>query len=207
MFARMIRTSALVLSAVVVLGCTLWAQSVEIFSANPSATLTVVIKGKLGPILSGSDPLGLNGDSGTLTLKASESLKPIAHTANSATYKLPAGAITVTAGTNKFTTKTPSKMTISLGSSADILTLKATGPSGLMLTDTSYLQTGSWTTAVLKHPGVFKPSPQKLTPAKTANGPGSKLSYTIFNGTTVLGFTGTISNQDTVDLQLPEEED
>lgn len=204
MFARMVRTSALVLGAVVASGCAVWAQSVEVFRQPATHTLTIVIKGKLGPILSGSDPLGLDGQSGKLTLKASESLKPIAHTSHSATYKLPAGAITVTAGSNKFTTNSPSKMTISLGSSADILTLKAAGPSGLMLTDTSYLKTGSWTTAALKHPTTFSPSPQKLTPAKTANGPGSKLSYTIFGGNTVLGFTGTISNQDAAPSVLPE---
>ena len=205
MFARITRTVAIVLSTVIAMGCTLFAQSVEVFDWPATHTLTIVIKGTLGPILSGSDPLGLNGDSGQLTLKASESLKPIAHTAHSATYKLPAGAITMTAGSNKFTTNTPSKMTITLGSSADILTLKAAGPDGLMLTDTSYLKTGSWTTAVLKHPTTFKPSPQTLTPAKTANGAGSKLSYTIFGGTTVLGFSGTISNKDAMDLVLPGE--
>jgi hypothetical protein len=199
MLARMIRTFAIVLVAVVTLDCALWAQSAEVISVNSSAgTLTVVIKGKVGPVLSGPDPLGINGQSGQLTLKASESLKPIAHTTHSATYKLPAGAITVTAGSYKFTTKSSSKLTFALGSTADVLTIAASGPDGLMVTDTSYLKSGSWTTAVLQHPGVFKPSPQKLTPAHKANGPGSKLEYIIFGETTILGFTGTASNQGVV---------
>jgi len=195
MLARIARTSALFLAIVAALSFAVQAESIEALR-NPAGTLTVTIKGKLGPILSGDDPLGLNGESGKLTLTASESLKPIKHTANSATYKLPAGAITVTAGSNKFTTDKSSTMTISLSSSADILTINASGPDGLMVTDTNYLKTGSWTKAVLKHPGVFKPSPQKLTAAKTENGPGSKLSYTIFGDTTVLGFNGTAANHD-----------
>ena len=74
-------------------------------------------------------------------------------------------------------------MVINLTSTADTLTFiiagKVDGVS-LMVTDTSYLKAGSWTTAVLKHPGVFSPSPQKLTAAKTAGGPGSKIKYTGF---------------------------
>jgi len=206
MLSKIVRTSALVL-VVLVLGCTTWAQSIELAAVSPAThTLTITLKGTLGPILSGSDPLGLNGQSGTVTIMASESLSPTKHTATSATYTLPAGAITVTAGTNKFTTTSPSKMIINLMSTADTLTLIASGPSGLMITDTTFLKTGSWTTAVLKHPGVFKPPQQKLTSAKTAGGPGCKVKYTIFGSTTVLGFHGTGSNRATVDPVLPDED-
>ncbi|HSY99605.1 MAG TPA: hypothetical protein VK788_08920 [Terriglobales bacterium] len=209
MLSKMLGTSALIV-ALSVLACTAWAQSIEIGKVNPAThTLTITIKGTIGPILSGTDPLGLDGQTGTVKILASESLNPTKHTATSATYTLPAGAITVTAGSNKFSTKSPSKMVINLTSTADTLTFiiagKVDGVS-LMVTDTSYLKAGSWTTAVLKHPGVFSPSPQKLTAAKTAGGPGSKIKYTVFGGTSVLGFTGTASNSATVDPVLPEDD-
>lgn len=208
MLSKKVYASALILVSIVVLGCTGWAQSFDVAARVVPATktLTITLKGTLGPILSGSDPLGLNGQSGTVTVMASESLSPTKHTSTSATYKLPAGAITVVAGSNKFTTTSPSKMIVNLMSTADTLTLIVAGPSGLMVTDTTFLKTGSWTTAVLKHPTVFKPSPQKLTSAKTATGPGCKVKYTIFGSTTVLGFHGTGSNSATVDPVLPDED-
>lgn len=207
MLSKIVRTSALVLVAVLVLGCTIWAQSTEFAAVNPAThTLTITLKGTIGPILSGSDPLGFDGKSGTVTIMASESSSPTKHTATSATYTLPAGAITVSAGTNKFTTTSPSKMIINLTSTADTLTLIVAGPDGLMVTVTTFLKTGSWTTAVLRHPGVFKPSPQRLHSAKTAGGPGCKIKYTIFGSTTVLGFSGTASNKATADPVLPDED-
>ncbi len=205
MLSKVVRTSVLILVAVVV-GCAVWAQSVDITALSPTTTLTITITGRLGPILSGSDPLGLNGASGTLVVLASESLTPTAQTATSATYKLPPGAITVTAGTNKFKTTSPSKMIIHLTSTADVLTLIAAGPDGLVVTDTTFLKAGSWTSAVLKHPGVFKPSPQKLTSATSATGPGCKVKYTILGSTSVLGFHGTGASRATVDPVLPEED-
>lgn len=207
MLSKVVRTSSLILIAVVVLGCAVWAQSVEISAVSPAThTLTITIKGTIEPILSGTDPLGLDGNSGTVKVLASESLSPTSHTATTATYKLPPGAIKVTAGSNKFTTTSPSKMMIKLTSTADVLTLIAAGPDGLIVTDTTYLKAGSWTTAVLKHPGVFMPSPQKLTSATSASGPGCKVKYTIFGSTTVLGFHGTGSSSATVDPVLPEDD-
>jgi len=206
-----VHTSALLLIAVVGLSSAIWAQSIDVTTENlavvpASNTLTITLKGKIGPILSGSDPLGLDGQSGTVTIMASESLSPIKHTTTSATYRLPAGAIKVTAGSNHFTTNTPSKMIINLLSNADTMTLQVSGPSGLQVTDTTFLKAGSWTNAVLKHPTVFKPSPQKLSPAKTSNGPGCKVSYKIFGTTTVLGFTGTGSDKVTAGSVLFEHE-
>jgi hypothetical protein len=206
----MVHTSALVLVAVLVLGSTIWAQSIEVGALNPGVaptthTLTITGKGTLGPILSGTDPLGLNGLGGKVTVMASESLSPTKHTATSATYTLPAGAITVTAGSYQFTSTSPSKMIINLTSTADTLTLIVAGPYGLMVTDTTYLKAGSWTNAVLKHPTVFKPSPQKLTAAKTAGGPGCKIKYT-YGSTTILGFHGTGSNSATANPVLPDDD-
>jgi len=205
MLSKILRTSAWIL---VVTGSAMWAQSVEVAAVNPAThTLTITIKGTLGPILSGTDPLGLDGTNGTVVVMASESLSPTKHTATSATYTLPPGAIKVTAGTNKFTTKSPSKMIIKLTSTADILTLMVVDKTtGLTVTDTTYLQAGSWTSSVLKHPGVFKPSPQTLKSAISANGPGCKVKYTIFGSTTVLGFNGTGASSSTVDPELPEED-
>jgi len=208
MLSKIVRMSIFVLVTFVVLGCTVWAQSSEITAAAPTThTLTISLKGTLGPILAGSDPLSLDGKSGAVTILASESLSPTKHTSTSATYTLPPGAIKVTAGSNKFTTKSPSKMIINLTSTADILTLIISDTKdGLMVTDTTFLQAGSWTKAVLKHPGVFKPSPQNLTSAKSANGPGCKVKYTIFGSTTILGFTGTGASSATVDPVLPDED-
>jgi hypothetical protein len=209
MLSKMFRTSVVIV-AFLVLGCTAWAQSIELGAVNPATrTLAITVKGTIGPMLSGSDPLKLDGKSGTVKILASESLHPTKHTATSATYTLPAGAITVTAGTNKFSTKSPSKMVINLTSTADILTLIIAGQVdgvSVMVTDTTFLKAGSWTTAVLKHPGVFAPSPQKLTAAKTAGGPGCKIKYTVFGNTSVLGFKGTGSNSATVDPVLPEDD-
>ncbi len=210
MLSKAVHKSAWVLASVIVLGCMVWAQSAEVETAVVPAThtLSITVKGTIGPLLSGSDPLGIDGLKGTIKILASESLKPTKHTATSATYTLPAGAITVTAGTNKFSTKSPSKMIINLTSTADTLTLIVAGKVegvSLMVTDTTYLKAGSWTTAVLTHPGVFAPTPQKLTAAKTATGPGCKIKYTIFGSTSILGFSGTASNSATVDPVLPEE--
>jgi hypothetical protein len=212
MTSKIARFFALMLATLFVPGSTIWAQSVEVSVFNPGAspathTLTITLKGTLGPILSGSDPLGLNKQSGMITVMASESLKPTKHTATSATYSLPAGAITVKTTSQQFTTTSPSKMIIHLTSKADTLTLIVAGPQGLTATDTTFLKTGSWTTAVLMHPTVFKPSPQKLTSAKSASGPGCKVKYTIFGTTSVLGFHGTGSSGATLDPLLPDEVD
>jgi hypothetical protein len=207
MLSRKIHAAAFALAIVLTLGSTIWAQSGAVASRVPAThTLTITLKGTIGPILSGSDPLGIDGAKGTVTILASESLSPIKHTTTSATYTLPAGAIKVVAGTNHFTTTHPSKMIINLTSSADTLTLVVMGPSGLQVTDTTFLQAGSWTKGVLKHPAVFNPSPQSLTPAKTAGGPGCKIKYTVFGSTTVLGFTGTGSSKASVDPLLLDDD-
>ena len=209
--SKIVHASVLVIAAVLVLGCTIWAQSSDADAAvvPTTQTITAKSKGTLGPILSGSDPLGLNGASVGLTVLVSESLSPKKHTSTSATYTLPAGAITVEEGNNKFSTTSPSKLIVKLTSTADILTLSfvvsAEGEQ-ITVTDTAYLKAKSWTTAVLKHPRVFKPSPQKLTSAKTAGGPGSQLKYTIEGSTTVLGFAGTDSNSAKADPVLPDED-
>ena len=187
----MLRKKFCVFATILCVACMVSGNAIA--QLSPAAkTLTITIKGTLGPILSGSDPLGANGKAGRLEIKASESLKPTKHTSNSATYTLPAGAVTVTVGSEKFQTSSKSTMVVKLTSKANILTLIADGPDNVQVTGTAYLKTGSWTTAVLKHPTTFTPSPQKLTAAKTANGPGSKVSYNFF-GTTVLGLNGTAS--------------
>ncbi len=203
---KTISISTLIFIAVSLSGSQLLAQSTESksFGQPASKTLTIVVKGTLGPILSGQDPLGADGQGGKLTVKASESLSPQKHTSNSATYRLPAGAMTVTFGSNHFQTTSPSTMTVKLTSTADVLTLVASGPDKIEVTGTAYLKTGSWTTAVLKHPTVFKPSPQTLKSAKTASGPGSKVKYTFFGSPTVLGLTGNATCSQAAGAEVPE---
>ncbi len=201
--------TALVLIAVLTLGCTTWAQASEAASVSGSVaqkkskTLKITIKGKIGPILSGSDPLGLDGEKGSVEVVASESLSPTSQSGSSVTYTLPAGAITVKSGKEEFKTDSPSTMTIDLTDSADVLTLIAAGPDGLMVTSTTYLEADSWTTGVFTHPETFTPSPQDLTSASSAGGPGCQIEYVIEGITTVLGFSGTASNKDPVDPVLP----
>jgi len=64
----------------------------SMFAASP-VTLTITLNGSLA-LISGPDPLGGNGSSATATAAISESAVPKSHTANSATYLLPAGSVT-----------------------------------------------------------------------------------------------------------------
>jgi hypothetical protein len=86
MFVRLARLSAVVLAAVLASGSATWAHA---------RTLTIVLDGTLGPVISGSDPAGLDGQSATVTITAKESLTPYKMTAKSASYHIPAGSITV----------------------------------------------------------------------------------------------------------------
>lgn len=164
-----------------------------------AANITYTITGTLGPILSGSDPLGANGETGTLTAVVSTSLTPTSHTSTSATYTLPAGAITVNIGGTIYGTT---------GTSTLKYTFPAAGPDTMVITTTvsvdglsgtvvgtASLAKGSFTSAVTKHPQKFKPSPQTLKAATKAGGAGSQVKYTVpILGTTVLGLAGTASN-------------
>jgi|HubBroStandDraft_1064217.scaffolds.fasta_scaffold62694_2 hypothetical protein len=193
-------------STALVLGlCPLLAQSI------PDTTITANITGTIGKILSGSDPLALSGQSGVVTVMVSESLSPTKTTANSATYTLPPGAITLTFDTTTYTTTSASTMKI---------TLPANGPDVLVLTasikddkltvsvvGTIDLKHGSFKASVLDHPAPFKPSPQTLTTATSTTGTGSKLQYTFFGSTTVLGLSGTASDSAAQDPVLPEDDE
>lgn len=164
-----------------------------------AASITYTINGTLGPVLSGRDPLGANGESGVLTAVANTTLVPTSHTATSATYTLPAGAITVTIGSTTYATT---------GTSTMKYTFPAAGPDNMIFTTTvsingingtvvgtAALAKGSITRAVLKHPTRFKPFPQTLTPATKAGGTGSQVKYTVpLFGSTYLGLSGTASN-------------
>jgi len=210
MLSRIVRAFALVLVVFLVLGRVTWAQSTPDASVSQATqTLTITIGATLGPVLSGSDPIGADGQSGTVTILASESLSPTKHTKNFATYTLPAGAITAIVGGETFTSTSPAKMTIKLAKKADTLTLIfASSIDGFKftITDTTALAPGSWTTAVLEHPEVFTPSPQTLTAAESATGPGSKFKYTFEGTATVLGVSGTASSSAASDPDLPDDD-
>jgi hypothetical protein len=162
----------------------------------PAQALTIVVDGTLGPVISGSDPAGLDGDSATVTITASEKLKPYKTTGKSASYHIPAGDITVDVNGTDYMSTSQSSMTVKLGSKADLLTFKASleiDGFRVSVSDVSSLQTGSWSKSVLQHPAPFSPSPQDLTE------PSSNFTYTVFGETTVLGVTGTASNSDAPD--------
>jgi len=194
-------------STVLVLGiCPLFAQSVA-----PDTTITTNIYGTVGPVLSGSDPLGANGGTGVLKVVASESLSPISTTATSASYRLPPGAITLTLNGTAFTTTSASKMTFTVPSQGPDYVLLNAAFQELGLTVTfagrAALKHGSFTSAVFTHPTPFSPSPQKLVSATTATGPGTRIQYTIQGLTTVLGFSGGASNTSALDAVLPDDSD
>jgi hypothetical protein len=184
--------------------CPLWAQPA------PDTTLTITIAGTLGPVLSGSDPLKADGHSGTLKVMASESLSPTKKTASSATYTLPAGAMSVVIDGATYKTTGPSKMTIILGAGSDTVVLAATVEKlGIKATvsGTAVLKKGSFPASVLTHPTTFQPTPQHLTAATTASGTGSKVQYTALGSTTILGLTGSASDSAAADAVIPDDDD
>ena len=159
----------------------------------PGSVLTIDFDGTLGPIISGNDPAGLDGQSATVTVTVKESINPYKTTSKSASYHIPAGDITLSVNGTNYSSTTRSSMTIKLGGKADLLTLKARVTvlgHEVNVSDTSSLQSGSWTSGVLQHPAPFSPSPQDLSE------PSSTFTYSVFGETTVLGVTGTASNSD-----------
>lgn len=159
----------------------------------PGKTLTLTLDATLGPVISGNDPAGLDGQSATVTVTVKESLDPYKTTASSASYHIPAGAVTVSINGSDYTSTSRSTMIVKLGKKADLLALKARlDISGFIVTvsDTSALAAGSWDSGVLQHPELFSPSPQDLSE------PTSTFTYSVFGETTVLGVAGTASNSD-----------
>ncbi len=198
MVSGTIRALLLGLAVAAATGGAAWAQQ---GGWPPANTLTIVLDGTLGPILSGNDIAGLDGQSATVTVTASEALKPFKVTKSSASYHLPAGAIVVDVNGMNYTSTSRSTMTIKLGSNADVLTLKSSlsveGHS-VKVTDVTSLQTGSWTSSVLQHPAVFSPSPQTLT------SPSSNFKYIVLGQTTVLGVSGTASDSDAANADIAD---
>jgi hypothetical protein len=161
--------------------------------ASPDASFTISVNGSLGKVLAGSDPVGGSGKSGVIDVKVSETLSPVAHTATSATYRLPVGSVTIG---GKSAGGTPTMMKISTPAKGPV-TIFCSGNvnvSGFTthVTATVVLAHGSFPASVLKHPAPFK-SPQTLTPATRAGAVGNKVSYTA-GGTTVIALSGTISD-------------
>lgn len=163
-----------------------------------AASITYTISGAVGPVLSGGDPLGAAGKAGSVTAVVGSTLKPMSHTKTSATYKLPAGAVTVHLGGQNISAKTSTVKYTFPPAGPDTMVITATGTvegiSGTVVGTVS-LAKGSFTHLVTKHPQKFTPSPQNLTAATSAGGPGSQIKYSAaIVGTTVLGLSGTASN-------------
>jgi hypothetical protein len=199
MVSGTIRACALGLAGVVATAATACAQP---YAWPAGKTLTIVLDGTLGPILSGSDPAGLDGQSATVTVAASESLKPYKMTSSSASYHLPTGAIVVDVNGTNYASTSRSTMSIKLGSKADVLSFKSSlsiDGQKIKVSDVTSLQSGSWTNVVLQHPAVFSPSPQNLS------SPTSNFTYTVFGETTVLGVAGTASDSDAADAEFADE--
>ncbi len=164
-----------------------------------AANITYNISGTLAPVLSGSDPLGANGETGVLTAVVSSTLVPTSKTQTSATYTLPVGAISVVIGGTTYGTTGTSTLKYSFppaGPDTMVFTasIMVDGLKGTVV-GTASLAKGSFKGAVTKHPTKFTPSPQTLTAATKAGGPGSQIKYSnALLGSTVLGLAGTASN-------------
>lgn len=158
----------------------------------PAATTTVdiTITGVLSPVLAGSDPLNVNGQTGTIQIKADEGLSPSNHSGSSSQYELPVGAIRVSAGALNYVSTTRSTIIVTLTHEADVLTVVAGSPIVSTLAATIYLAPGSWKNTVLTHPAPFHPSPQNIISATTNGGKGSQVTYLLAGKATVLGLTG-----------------
>jgi hypothetical protein len=184
------------LTAIVAMAGAASAQSADWPAAK---MLTISLDATLGPVLSGSDPAGLNGESATVTVTASEGLKPYKTTGSSSSYHLPAGAIVVDVNGTDYQSTSRSTMTIKLGTKADVLSFKSSLEiEGLKVnvTDTTSLASGSWSKKALQHPMLFAPSPQTLT------SPSSHFQYDVFGEATDLGVSGTASNSDAAEAEL-----
>jgi len=143
--------------------------------APAQSTVTYTITGTLGPVLGGTDCLGLDNMMLSLTASISSKSVPIKTTTVSATYKLPAGSVSVTIGGTNFKNTKPWTVTYILNSTSDNLTFAGAGMSGTTYIINANLKVKSFPPTVLGttgHPSVFKPSPQTLT------SPASFLSYT-----------------------------
>jgi hypothetical protein len=163
----------------------------------PDTVVTTNVTGTLGPKLAGSDPIAADGQHVVILINASASSAPIKKTADSATYRLPEHAVKITIGNHTHNTYAPSTMQITVPPhGADTIVLHCTiyvKGIAMPVVATISLAAGSFSKAVLSHPTTFK-SPQHLTSAATAVGPGNKLSYTALGGSTVLGLTGTANS-------------
>ena len=164
-------------------------------AASPAAsTLTISLSGIPGPLLAGSDPLNIEGQNASVTVTASESLKPKKQASDYVSYSLPSGSVSVSILGIKFPNTSNATMDIKLTPKADILTVTAPIPLGAVVTLTAFLAPGSWTTSVFKNPAPFSPSPQNLTAAAVAKQAGSQVKYSFLGSVSILGLTGTASN-------------
>jgi hypothetical protein len=162
-----------------------------------AASITYTISGTLGAALSGSDPLGASGGSGIVTAVVGTTLVRTSKTKTSATYTLAAGAVTVVIGgktypasssTLKYSFPPAGPDTMVFTATVSVDHIKGT------VVGTASLAKGSLTAAVTKHPHKFTPSPQTLTAAVVAGGPGTQIEYTALGSSTVLGLSGSASN-------------
>jgi hypothetical protein len=170
-----------------------------------SPTLTLTVTGTLGPVLSGPDRFGLDGRPVVFTITTSESLPPFMRKGSAVEYQPPISDVSATvagigfvplvlSGFPPLTLAAALTPTADIGIVSGVFSNTNDGGAGFSpVRGTIFLEPGSWNKTVLKHMTAFSPSPQNLTAAASATGPGSKLEYN-FGGATVLGLTGTASS-------------
>ena len=163
-------------------------------SSPAASTVTFTVSGTPGPLLAGSDPLNIGGQSASVTVSASESLNPTKQASNFVSYSLPPGAVNISILGINLPSSGNATLEVQLTGKADILTVTAPSLLGTVISMTAFLAPGSWNTSVFKHPTTFSPSPQNLSPAAVAKHAGSQVKYVFLGSESILGFTGTASD-------------
>jgi len=156
---------------------------------NNPACIVYSFNGVLGPVQSGTDPLGLEGQTFLLTASISPTEKPVRTWKTSSDFGFGPDVWIFINGGNPLSNLGIWKLSVTVGSSYDKVGFSGNytgGPyKGVIMGITGYIEAGSWPTGSLRHPMRFSPSPQNVIP------PLSVLHYTPPDGAaTVLGFTG-----------------
>jgi hypothetical protein len=168
------------LASIALLG---WAT---LFGAQPQDTIfTLTISGALGAIVnSGSDCLGLNGQSVSVVATLQVQQVPFQRTKDTVTYQAPisgsVGPLPVSGGW---------AVAYTITSSHNAITFRGQGPMGSVIELTAFIPPNTISRSVFQHP---QPLPARFSPEPLSY-PGSSLSYTATAcGATQLALTGQL---------------
>jgi hypothetical protein len=170
------------LPIVALLGCA------TLFGAQPDYTTVIfTFSGTLGPIVnSGSDCLGLNGQSVNVTAMLETGQGPFRSTMNTVTYR----TNLISGSVGPLSLSGTWSVIYTISSKANAITLMGPGAMGSTIKLTGLIPPGTISLQVFQHPRPLAPkySPEPLSY------PGSSLSYTATGcSTTQLALTGQLA--------------